>query len=414
LKTGGKDKRKSAGARRSPAGRPEFRLNPKRQVFFVALALAGIAIGYGLGLLSKDSAGPKEPITKARAVLQDPPSNGKSETVSAPARVRVYEEPLPQDIIENPILDENGKPLSTLKVTVETAKQEAPRQEEAAIAVPAPEREQPEPMEKPLENAETAPTPPESHKKPKEKPIPGQLAVVPGVVPDAAPKVSPRKRPKIAIVFDDLGIDKPRTARAIKLKGPLTMSFLTYASGLAKQTRAARDAGHELWMHIPMEPGSPDIDPGPNVLLTGLPEEELRTSIQWNLKQFSEYIGVNNHMGSRFTADLSGVKVVMKELKKRDLLFLDSITSGRSVARKAAREVGVPFLGRNIFLDHLDETAEIKKRLTEVERLARKSGYAVAIGHPREKTLRTVGPWLETVEEKGFRLVPLSALYKRP
>ncbi|MBC8338984.1 MAG: divergent polysaccharide deacetylase family protein [Rhodospirillales bacterium] len=406
MKTSGKDKRKPIEPRQSAARRPEFRLNPKRQAFFVLIALAGIAIGYGLGLVTKDPVGPKETATKARAVLQELPSNGKSETAPAPARVRVYEEPLPKDIIENPILDENGNPLPTLKVTVETA-------------YPAPQIKQPpEPVTAPLEKAETSSTPPIPPKTPEEKPKPEQLAVAPMVVPDTGRKprlkMSPEKRPKIAIVLDDLGIDKSRTARAIKLKGPLTMSFLTYASGLAKQTKAARDAGHELWMHIPMEPGSPDIDPGPNVLLTGLPEEELLTSIRWNLDQFSGYAGINNHMGSRFTADLAGLRVVMGELKKRDLKFLDSITSGRTVARKAAREAGVPFLGRNIFIDHLDETAEIEKRLAEVERLAMKSGFAVAIGHPREKTLRTIGPWLEGVEEKGFRLVPLSTLYKRP
>jgi len=73
-----------------------------------------------------------------------------------------------------------------------------------------------------------------------------------------------------------------------------------------------------------------------------------------------------------------------------------------------------PFIGRNIFIDHLDESNEIQKRLDEVELLARKSGYAVAIGHPREKTLRVIGPWLDTVENKGFQLVPLSALIQKP
>ena len=132
------------------------------------------------------------------------------------------------------------------------------------------------------------------------------------------------------------------------------------------------------------------------------------------VNQFSHPVGVNNHMGSRFTADLEGLRVVMQELKKRNLLFLDSVTSGRSVARQAAREIGVPFLGRNIFIDHLDETDEINKRLAEVERLAARSGYAIAIGHPREKTLRALGPWLNTVEAKGFRLVRLSTLFKKP
>ena len=361
-------------------GRPEFRLNPKRQVFFVLLAVAGIAIGYGLGLLSKDSSQPPATENEQPVAIKKSLDN-----------VRAYEEPLAKDIIENPADPGDLMALPTLKVTVETQGTAKPAPEPVEKSVPEPAIE------------------PETENKPNEKEE--QLAVA---VPASSLGAISKPTPKIAIVIDDLGIDIPRTARAIKLKGPLTLSFMTYATKLDKQTKAARNAGHELWMHIPMEPGSPDIDPGPNVLLTGLPKEELRASIFWHLNQFSGHVGINNHMGSRFTADLEGLRVVMEELKKRDLMFLDSITSGRSVARRAAREAGVPFIGRNIFIDHLDESPEIQKRLAEVEQFARKSGYAVAIGHPREKTLRVIGPWLDTIESKGFRLVPLSALIKKP
>ena len=401
----GRDSAESGeGSSRKP---PEFRLNPMRQAFFVLLAVIGIAIGYGLGLLSKESSQKSEKMEPAgRVVLQEP--RQESPPGQSPAIVRAYEEPLPKDIIENPVDPGNLMALPTLKVTVETPGTAEPASQPVMKTVLEPDKEtanKSEPENKTPTQADPLPEKPENKPEAKVE----QLAQAMPIPRDVTKTIG-----KIAIVIDDLGLDTPRTARAIKLKGPLTLSFLTYASGLEKQTKAARDAGHELWMHIPMEPGSPDIDPGPNVLLTGLPKEELRASIQWNLKQFSGHVGINNHMGSRFTADLEGIRVVMEELKKRDLLFLDSITSGRSVARRAAREAGVPYIGRNIFIDHLDDTAEIQKRLAEVERLARKSGYAVAIGHPREKTLRVIGPWLDTVESKGFRLVPLSALIKRP
>ncbi|NQV85210.1 MAG: divergent polysaccharide deacetylase family protein [Rhodospirillales bacterium] len=370
-------------------------MNPKRQAFFVGLALAGIAIGYGLGVLSKNASRPEKTETAVRLSVQEAPPRPN------PGTVRAYEEPLPKDIIENTVETGNGKALPTLKVTVETPH---PVQEKTVLKAP------------PEETHTSAPEPAPVPKKPLGKPqAPSEqlAAIVPGPGPGAILKPAPKSIAKIAIVIDDLGIDKARTARTLELKGPLTLSFLAYAPGLASQTKAAGDAGHELWMHIPMEPGSPDIDPGPNVLLTGLPEKELRASVQWNLSQFSHYVGVNNHMGSRFTADLLGMRVVMQELKKRNLLFLDSITSGHSVARQVAGEIGVPFIGRNIFIDHLDETPEILKRLAEVERLAAKSGYAVAIGHPREKTLRAIGPWLDSLESRGFQLVRLSSLIKR-
>jgi len=85
----------------------------------------------------------------------------------------------------------------------------------------------------------------------------------------------------IAVVIDDLGIDRRRTARAIALKGPLTLSFLTYADGLAEQTAVARAAGHELMLHVGMEPAGAGVDPGPNVLTTDAGAEELRWRLDW-------------------------------------------------------------------------------------------------------------------------------------
>ncbi len=388
------------GTGRASFDHPQFRLNPLRQAFFVALAIAGIAIGYGLGYLLKEEPAPA-PAPQAAAKPEAakptiaPETRAENETAGrAPAlssapeqkflRVTVlpYEEPLTQEVIENPAVP--GTPPAQPKPGPE------PEPEKKAAEQPAQPKPEPEVKKEPESKPETKPEP----------------VAVP------APKTGPK--PKIVIVIDDLGIDKPRTARAINLPGPLTLSFLTYASGLDKQTRAARDAGHELLLHIPMEPGSSDVDPGPNVLLTGIPKPELQASIEWNLEQFSGYVGINNHMGSRFTADLPGLRTVMEELKRRDLLFLDSVTSGKSVAGKAARETGVPFARRNVFLDHQDDNVGIERRLAEVERLALRNGLAVAIGHPRERTLTVLGPWLKGLEAKGFRLVPLSATVKKP
>jgi len=322
--------------------------------------VAGIAIGYGVGYLAKTTPPPATSVSVALATL--PPLLPEDTEARQGKPVRAYEEALPNDIIEP---TETRPAVKVLKVTVEKT-----------------------------------PYPPQTK----------------GAAPDSAslPAAVPAegRKARIAIVIDDLGIDRPRTARVIRLPGPLTMSFLTYAPDLDKQTRAARDAGHELLLHIPMEPGSQDVDPGPNVLLTGIPRQELLTSLKWNLDQFTGYVGVNNHMGSRFTADMPGMVAVMEELKKRNLFFLDSITAGNSVARKAARKVGLPFAGRNVFLDHADDVVGISKRLAEVEKLAKRTGRAIAIGHPREATLKALVPWLKDIEKRGFKLVPLSSVVK--
>jgi len=219
-------------------------------------------------------------------------------------------------------------------------------------------------------------------------------------------------RPMIALVIDDLGIDKKRSARAIALKGPLTLSFLAYASDIKRQTAAARAAGHELLLHISMEPTSKYVDPGPHVLKTALSAAELRRRLEWGFSRFDAFVGINNHMGSKFTAYPAGMQVVMEELRRRGLLFLDSRTSRASVGAEIARRMGVPYAERNIFLDHVNDAAVVESRLAETERLAQRKGYAVAISHPRDSTFKALVPWLRGIEAKGFRLVPLSAVVR--
>ena len=225
--------------------------------------------------------------------------------------------------------------------------------------------------------------------------------------------VEPDGRPMLAIVFDDLGVDKARTQAAIKLPAPLTMSFLPYAEALGEQADAARLAGHEIWMHVPMEPNKANIDPGPKVLLTGSAPAELLNNLAWSLDRFDRYVGINNHMGSRFTANLAEMHVVMQELNRRGLAFLDSLTSSQSQGRLAALTTGVAFAARNIFLDHQDDVAKIKEQLSKLETLAIRQGHAIAIAHPRDRTLETVKIWLESLDNKGLLLVPVSALLNR-
>lgn len=219
--------------------------------------------------------------------------------------------------------------------------------------------------------------------------------------------------PMIAIVIDDMGVDTRRAPRAIALPGPLTLSFLTYAHDLDAQTRAALDAGHELMIHIPMEPESNTVDPGPNVLRVEDSIETTLENLKWGLDQFDGYVGLNNHMGSKFTQNSAGMRAILEEIRERGLLFLDSRTTSVSVAAKISQEIGVPFATRNVFLDHVDDENEIRLRLAQTERLARKNGAVVAIGHPHDKTLKVLEEWLPTVAGKGFVLVPMSELVRR-
>ena len=364
------------GGRPNASGKTGFRPNPRRQFLYVALTVAAILGGFGGVTLLKEPAQPQVKETAETTVPAKPwyktrpPPPSMITTPDAPIfpdegteSLRAYEEALPQEIFVS----------------------------------------------------EDVPIPKEASPSPPPEPSPPELAAAPArpLPPWRRHAVAVRGaggRPVIALVIDDMGVDRKRSARVIGLKGPLTLSFLAYAGDLDRQTAAARAAGHELMLHIPMEPGSKHVDPGPNVLLGGMKPAELRRRLRWSLERFGSYVGVNNHMGSKFTADAAAMAVVMEEIKSRGLMFLDSRTTGATLGRVLARRMGVPFLERNIFLDNDNDVAAVNARLAEVEKLARRKGTAIAIGHPREATILALGPWLARLEAKGFQLAPLTAL----
>ena len=227
----------------------------------------------------------------------------------------------------------------------------------------------------------------------------------------AAPRVAPGQA-MVAIVIDDMGLDRVRSMRAVDLPAPLTLAYLPYGRDLESQTALARFRGHELMVHLPMEPiGS--ADPGPDALRTGLDERELRRRIALNLDRFDSYVGVNNHMGSRFTAWRPGMEIVIDEMKRRGLLFLDSRTSADSVAGELAEKAGVPNAARHVFLDDVLSSDNVWRQLAEVERIARQNGHAIAIGHPHDNTLDALAAWLPALAGKGLVLVPLTAIVRR-
>lgn len=219
-----------------------------------------------------------------------------------------------------------------------------------------------------------------------------------------------RTGPMIALVVDDMGIARHWSRQVVALPAPLTLAYLPYADDLAIQTDAARRAGHELLVHIPMEPDDEIEDTGPNALFTDLDDEEIQRRLEWNLTRFGSYVGVNNHMGSRFTRDSAAMSLVLAEIEKRGLLFLDSRTIAGSLGWRMARDAGIPSAKRDIFIDNDADVEKITRQLDRVEALAIKNGYAVGIGHPRPATLRALAEWLPDVVERGFTLVPISII----
>jgi hypothetical protein len=248
--------------------------------------------------------------------------------------------------------------------------------------------------------------------------LPPALPVIPHDGPalwqqNAVAVAPPAGKPMIAIVLDDVGVNRRGAQKAIGLPAPLTLAFMTYADDLAKMSAEARQQGHELMLHVPMQPVSETMDPGPNVLRDDLPAAELVQRLGWGLARFDGYVGINNHMGSRFTASPEGMALVMRELKARGLLFLDSLTAGNSVAGEAAARSGVPYAVRDVFLDNEpDDLAAIHRQLAILEQTARARGYAIGIGHPHDGTVTALQQWIPEMQARGFALVPISAIVR--
>jgi len=215
----------------------------------------------------------------------------------------------------------------------------------------------------------------------------------------------------VAIVIDDLGLDRARAARAASLPGPLTLAFMSYAGDVGEQASAARAAGHEIMLHMPMEPEGRE-DPGPGALFVRLPDADIRARVAASLDRLPMAVGLNNHMGSRFTRDARAMRPVLEEIAARGLLFVDSRTSGSSIAGDLALQMGIASAGRDVFLDNEQDAHYVRRQLAELERTASRRGNAIAIGHPHDATLDALAAWIPTMNSRGLQLVPVSAIVR--
>lgn len=220
---------------------------------------------------------------------------------------------------------------------------------------------------------------------------------------------------KVVIIIDDMGMARRYSFDTLDLPAPLTLAFLPYAPNLSELTVPAKKKGHELIIHVPMEPMDSSQNMGPSGLTTKMSKDEFMDVLDNHVfTAFEGYVGINNHMGSRLTQNERAMGWVMEALKARGLFFVDSKTIGSSVGARKAFEAGVPYAERDVFLDHYDTYEAVIKALGELERTAHRQGVAIAIGHPRKHTLEALRDWMPSMKERGLELVPVSAVLHHP
>jgi len=221
-----------------------------------------------------------------------------------------------------------------------------------------------------------------------------------------------RKGPRIAIVVGGLGISESATNESIvKLPGAVTFAFAPHTADLTRWTAKARDDGHEFLLQLPMEPFDyPDNDPGPQTLLTTLPKEQNIDRLYWFLSRSHGYVGVANFMGARFTANEGAMTPILAELARRGLLYFDDGASTRSVARGAADAAKTPYIKADIVIDAKASWSDIDTALERLERLALERDHAIGVASALPVSIERIARWAKTVESRGIRIVPLSAI----
>ncbi len=235
----------------------------------------------------------------------------------------------------------------------------------------------------------------------------------PPVTPPPVPKRIPptQTEPRIAIVIDDMGWELPIAQDLLALDHPLSFAVLPQAPYQLQIAEAALQHKRDLLLHLPMEPhGYPRVNPGPNALLSHMNSHQMVELVRTALQALPQVVGVNNHMGSSLTENSKAMRVVMRELKRYDLFFLDSRTSANSQAHQIAREMGIPTAKRHVFLDNSVQQAHISEQLHRLAKMASQQGYAIGIGHPYPETLRAMERTLPVIRQAGVRIVPISRL----
>jgi polysaccharide deacetylase 2 family uncharacterized protein YibQ len=208
----------------------------------------------------------------------------------------------------------------------------------------------------------------------------------------------------IAMVIDDLGGDPASTKRAIALPRPVTLAFLPYPPATPALAAAGAKAGHEIIVHVPMQADN-GAYPGLEALETVLTADEIANRLETSLSRVPFAIGINNHMGSRFTADAVALEPVMRVLKAHHLFFFDSRTTAETKVAQVAARAGVPSAERDVFLDDVQTADAVASELDKADRLARTNGVVLVIGHPHKVTLGVLEDWLA---RNRARLIPLS------
>ena len=239
-------------------------------------------------------------------------------------------------------------------------------------------------------------------------------------VQGAAERVLPaggEKKGELAILIDDFGYCGEGTAEMLALSIPFTAAVMPFSSCTEADAEAVRQAGKEIFIHMPMESLTGKKEwVGEKGIFRSMSDEEIRQRTQEAFSILPDAVGLNNHMGSAIMEDKRSLSAVLDVIKGRNGIFVDSMTTPKSVGKTAAQEKGVAFLGRDVFLDSTDSVEQVRKNLRQAAQVALEKGEAVAIGHVGPEggkiTAQAIRELIPELEAAGIVFVSVGQLAK--
>jgi uncharacterized protein len=226
----------------------------------------------------------------------------------------------------------------------------------------------------------------------------GQLRMI----PEAAEKgvMTRAELPKVAIIIDDMGYDEVMGMEFLNLPFAMTYSFLPFAPFTGKLEKFAFVSGKQVFLHLPLEPIGQGSNPGPGALYVSDSPAVQEMKFAAALAAVPHAIGLNNHMGSRFTADGQSMAFLLGLVAGKNMVFIDSLTTSASVGLEIARTWKVKSARRHIFLDNVLNAEEICNELEHLVKIAEAKGRGIAIAHPHPETFSALDLCMPTYEDR--------------
>lgn len=216
---------------------------------------------------------------------------------------------------------------------------------------------------------------------------------------------------RLAVIVDDCGYDMSSVRTLLNTGLPLNFAVLPYKPYSSDVLEMIKSDGRVAMLHLPMEPVDRSaMSEGSSTICTDMSKDRILELTRKAINSLPGVSGVNNHQGSKATADSATMTTVLQELRNQDLFFVDSRTSSKSVARDKAVAMGVPTARNDIFLDNSSDVQAIRKQIYKAMDIAEKNGSAIAICHARPNTAKAWSMYAEEIKNTGIELVPITDL----